>query len=191
MTDKAIQKRFSWRKRNLPWYPRIGTRTDLALLFGELGFTKGVEIGTQYGSYAKILLESNSNLHLICIDPWAAYDHLSQEKQDRRYDKAIETLQGLNYEIIRKPSIEAVTMFKDNSLDFVYIDGNHVFDYVMLDLIHWSYKVKKGGIIATHDYHAEVGADVRAAIDAYTRSHYIDPWYVTREHLPTAFWVKQ
>ena len=29
------------------------------------------------------------------------------------------------------------------------------------------------------------------AVDAYTRCHMIHPWYVTREDLPTAFWVRQ
>ena len=37
-------------------------------------------------------------------------------------------------------SEEAVPTIQDESLDFVYIDGNHTFDDVMFDLILWSRK---------------------------------------------------
>jgi hypothetical protein len=58
----------------------------------------------------------------------------------------------------------------------------------MLDIILWSKKVRKNGIIACHDcYGGETG--VEKAVEAYTHSHHIDPWYVTKELQPTAYWV--
>jgi len=48
--------------------------------------------------------------------------------------------------------MEAVEDFKDESLDFVYIDGHHGFRYVAEDLCEWTQKVKKGGIVSGHDY---------------------------------------
>lgn len=40
--------------------------------------------------------------------------------------------------------------FKPESLDFVYIDGDHKFKYVAEDISEWFWK--KGGMIAGHDY---------------------------------------
>jgi hypothetical protein len=39
--------------------------------------------------------------------------------------------------------MDALNDFEDDSLDFVYIDGNHEFPYVAEDLFHWSKKVRK------------------------------------------------
>lgn len=188
--DNHIQARWKWRTRNVPWYPRSGTRIDLAKFFGEVGLNCGVEVGTKKGEYAKILCEANSNLCLYCVDPWIAYSGITQERQDRRYAVAVETLQPYNVGIIKKTSMEAVNDFENGSLDFVYIDGNHRFEYAMMDLLHWPPKVRRGGIVAMHDYHP-MGQDVTMTIEAYTRAKDIRPWYVTREPLPTAFWVKR
>lgn len=195
-TDLAIQKYWNHlRKRNLPWYPRRGTRVDLAKMLGEFGLNVGVEIGTRFGDYAKILLDANPACQLTCVDPWMAYNNRSKQWQDDSYQRALNLLQPYiqqgRCELCRRPSMEAVGSWSDNSLDFVFIDGNHDFDFAMEDIIYWSKKVKTGGVVAVHDYHPFCGSDVRFAVDAYTRGHYIDPWYVTREMEPSAFWVKQ
>ena len=191
LTNTVIQNKFNFRgrNRNLPWFPRKGKRTDLAELFMELGYRKGVEIGTRQGVFAKVLCDSNPKLHLTCVDPWTAYYRISQEDQDKRYLEALEMLKGLNVTIIKKPSMEAVGTFKDRSLDFVYVDGDHDFDCAMMDIIYWMPKVRTEGIFAVHDYNPAAGADVVSAVNAYTRCHHIDPWYVTREMEPTAYWV--
>lgn len=195
-TDEAIQKRFSFkhRNRNLPWYPRRGTRDELAELFGTLNFNEGAEIGTNHGRYAVSLCSKNPNLHLSCIDPWSSYYEIAMVPQDRQemiYKEAVQTLASYNVSIMRMPSMDGVKLFPDEALDFVYIDGDHAFDYVMMDLIHWVPKVKFGGIVALHDYHPFVGQDVMMAIDAYTHCHGVDPWYLTRDELPTAYWVRK
>lgn len=86
--------------------------------------------------------------------------------------------------------MEALKDFSDDFLDFVYIDANHEFDYCCPDIIFWSQKVRSGGIVACHDYFHHVRGGVVHAVNAYTASHNIQPWYVTREVFPTAFWVK-
>jgi len=191
-TDKAIQKRFAFggRNRNLPWYPRRGTRIEMAELFGELGFKVGAEIGTRDGTFAKVLCEKNRDLHLYCVDPWCEYSTRTQEVMDSFYEKAKQTLAPFPCKLVRQPSLEAAREFPDGELDFVYIDGNHLFDFAIRDIIEWTEKVREGGIIAVHDYDPFVGYDVIHAVNAYTAAHKIDPWYVTRELEPTAFWVK-
>jgi len=178
-----LRKAFRWRKSTLPWYPRRGTRNDLAAIFAQLNYKIGVEVGTRDGTFAEILCKANPDLHLTCVDPWADA-HIAPQ-----YPIAVKRLAPYNTTLIKKTSMEAVGTFTDESLDFVYIDGNHHFDFVMLDLIYWAKKVKQGGVISLHDY-AHEGGEVVHAVNAYTRSHYIDPWYVTRERIPSAFWIK-
>lgn len=166
------------------------TRNDLTKVFRNVGYKKGAEIGVRFGYFSKIICENNPDLKLYCIDPWDAYDtKYPQEKQDEIYLKAVENLEPYNVQIVRMTSMNALDQFADGSLDFVYIDGNHDFDYVMMDIICWSKKVRSGGIVAGHDYYSgEVG--IMKAVDAYTHSHNIRPWYVTKDQMPTFYWVK-
>jgi len=49
-------------------------------------------------------------------------------------------------------STQGADLFQDNSLDFVYIDANHAYDYVVEDMEKWYPKVKNGGYLIGHDY---------------------------------------
>lgn len=186
--DEYLATRLHWRTMHLPWYPKRGTRNTLANIFGELGFATGVEIGTKDGEYAKILMDCNKSLHLTCVDPWAAYNGISQRRQDEHYRIAMDRLKGYEIRVVRKASVDAVSDFDDESLDFAYIDADHTFDYAVTDILCWSKKVRAGGIVACHDYD---NLGVHMAVEAYTRCHDIRPWYITRGLNPTAFWVRR
>jgi len=56
-----------------------------------------------------------------------------------------------NCEIIRNTSKEAVSSFSDGSIDLLYLDGNHRYDYVLADLERWAQKVSQGGVIIMND----------------------------------------
>jgi len=188
--------------------PNVG-RDDLAVLFHELGFTIGAEIGTEQGLYAETLCKGNPNLHLYCVDPWKSYrgylDHITQEKLDNFYEIAKARLAPYNVELVRKFSMEAVKDFKRNSLDFVYIDANHEFRYIVEDLCEWPAKVRPGGIIAGHDFcqRKDKGYHVHVveAVMGYTSAYKISPWFVlgtkaivpneTRDSTRSFFWVKE
>ena len=57
---------------------------------------------------------------------------------------------------IRKLSMAAVNDFEDESLDAIYIDGNHRYDSVCNDINKWMPKLKNGGIISGHDYYGNI-----------------------------------
>jgi predicted O-methyltransferase YrrM len=191
---KLVQDKFATSDRlghdNMPVYLRKGTRETLAECFGIMGFNTGVEIGTRKGIFAKTLCQANPKLHLYCVDPWMAYAGVKQQDQDILYDIAKKALTGLNVTLVRKFSMDALDNFEMDSLDFVYIDGNHTFDYCCSDIIFWSRKVKPGGVVAVHDYMPGTWHGVMQAVDAYTHCHDIRPWYTTRERESTAFWMK-
>jgi predicted O-methyltransferase YrrM len=45
-----------------------------------------------------------------------------------------------------------VDKFEDNSIDFIYIDGDHSYNAVKQDLEMYLPKLKDNGIIGGHDY---------------------------------------
>lgn len=175
---------------------------ELPRLFRELGFKKGVEIGVYKGLYSKVLCKMIAGLELYCVDPWEAYDgyveqqhEKGQENLNNYFEIAKERLKDFNCHFIRKYSSEAVKDFADESLDFVFIDGNHSFEYVVEDIAKWSKKVRKGGIVAGHDYWRSADGiykldyqpnqeqeiklcQVPEAIDGWTKANKIK-WFIT------------
>jgi len=191
---KIIWKTFGFKQveRPIPWGSSMRFKRNLlANVFLEAGFKQGAEIGVRRGKFSRTLIQENPNLHMLCVDPWIPYGiRYSAEKQESIYQDCLKTLEGYNVTIVRKTSMDAVKDVTLESLDFVYIDGEHHFDYVMEDIIHWSKRVRSGGVIACHDYHYGNNVDVVDAVNAYTHANHIDPWYVTKEVEPTAYWVK-
>lgn len=165
--------------------PAVG-RDDLAVLFAKLGFTRGVEVGTQTGLYAEVLCRANPALHLTCVDPYMAYkgyrEHKSQSKINEFYAEAQRRLRPYNVDFKRYTSTAASVDFKDESLDFVYIDANHALMWVIQDLQHWVPKVRKGGIVSGHDFirrdHSGYAMHVPQALYAWADSYGVDPWFV-------------
>uniref|UniRef100_A0A6M3L3E3 Putative methyltransferase n=1 Tax=viral metagenome TaxID=1070528 RepID=A0A6M3L3E3_9ZZZZ len=167
-------------------------RQALARVASDMQCRRGVEIGTHRGDSSIMWLKQAKKMHLSCIDPYVTYNaRRSQNAQNAVYAEAVERLKPYNAEIIRAASLDVVDSFEDRSLDFLYIDGDHEFDPVVQDLVRWAPKVCKGGLILLHDYGVFWRGGVVKAVDAYTSCHRIDPWYVTRDYMPTAFWEKR
>jgi predicted O-methyltransferase YrrM len=151
----------------------------------------GLEIGTDIGQTARYLLKTEPRLFLYCVDPYSNYiDWNGNNLNDRDiiHDQFVQ--QSKEYEdrymLYRKSSNDAVSLFLNESLDFVFIDGLHVFEQTYLDCFNYYSKVKKGGLFCGHDYNtirgvnmavnkfaSEVGATVKTAIN--------DVWYWYKE----------
>jgi hypothetical protein len=54
--------------------------------------------------------------------------------------------------MIRSDSVNGAELFNDESLDFIYIDANHKYEFVKQDMETWFPKLRNGGIFAGHDY---------------------------------------
>lgn len=54
--------------------------------------------------------------------------------------------------IHKKLSTDAAFDFEDNYFDWIYIDTNHTYETTRDELRLYAPKMKKGGIIAGHDY---------------------------------------
>src|SRR3990167_8312873 len=160
-------------------------RKEFIQMLAERGAKFGIEIGTDHGQYAQQLYEGIPDLRLFCIDPWVAYTEgeevKNQEQVEQIYIEASKRLQPYKKVfLMRTTSMEAVRKFDDNSLDFVFIDGDHRFPYVYQDIREWTMKVKPGGIVAGHDYAEDPVRKygVIRAVQKYTEDNHIYPWFV-------------
>ena len=168
-------------------------RGDLAKMFkGE-----GAEIGVRTGAYSEVICKNGKPTKLYSIDPYALpYQDkrsrtIGKERQEAFYQEAVERLKPYEFcRIIRMESLEAVASFEYESLDFVYIDGSHAFDYVMCDIIEWAKRVKPGGIVSGHDYYKFRDAEVVIAVDTYCKVHGIKI-QLTDERTPSWWFIKK
>lgn len=121
-----------------------------------------LELGVQHGHFSKDILACGpSTLHLV--DPWKHFTDdsypswanlKSQAEQDAIYQSVLTRFsQHPQVHVHRSTSADAVQLFPPASLDFVYIDANHLMDYVIADLYLWYPRLKKGGWLTGHDYH--------------------------------------
>ena len=170
------------------------SRDELPRFFKEMGYNIGVEVGIWEGEYTEKFCKEGMKMY--GIDPWKARGRQSQKMQDDRCLRAIERLKPYDCEVIRKRSAQCVTDFKDESLDFVYIDGDHSYRFVVEDIREWSKKVRPGGIVSGHDYactdpqinalpqryrkHEEVGR----AVDEYIEVNGIENFWILGRSKP-------
>jgi predicted O-methyltransferase YrrM len=123
--------------------------------------SKFVEVGSWKGKSAAYLaveiINSKKNITLDCIDTWeGSSEHVNYEhvKSNSLYELFIKNTSSLSNVInpIRMDSINASKKYENNSIDFIFIDASHEYDFVKKDIEAWFPKVKIGGIIAGHDY---------------------------------------
>ena len=122
-----------------------------------------VEIGVWKAEFSEHINQVTQPSQLVLIDPWAFQPDFplrmfggsvakTQTDMDAIYQEVCQKMGGDHIRIIRKMSQDAVTDFPDGFFDWVYIDGNHYYDYVLQDLKAWFPKVKPGGYLTGDDY---------------------------------------
>lgn len=123
----------------------------------------GVEIGSFAGESSVILSSHTSTLH--CVDPWIP-DYYSKS-QIPKAEKVFDQVAALFPNIVKHKETSESFLQKaiDNrdTFDFVYIDGNHTYEFVKRDIELSLQVIKKGGMICGHDY--GFSASVKKAVD--------------------------
>ena len=155
-------------------------RIELAAYFNDQGFETGAEVGVFRGHYSEILCRAIPGLKLYCVDPWTPYDAYRDHRRHRSFSEAErlarETLAPYDVTFIKAFSVTASKEVADGSLDFVYIDGNHQYEFVKEDIEAWAPKVRKGGIVSGDDYYVFDSGNVGVikAVDEYCADHGIE-----------------
>ncbi len=135
------------------------TRDELIYKFeahNKLG--RGAEIGAFRGGFSRDILDVWTG-ELFLIDIWdqvsiKEYADKSNQSADQTILKCVESINkdSNRCAMIRYSSRQSACFFPDESLDFVFIDANHKYDYVKEDIETWYPKVRKGGLFCGHDY---------------------------------------
>lgn len=128
--------------------------------------TTYVELGVGGGTFSEYILKNTAFNKAILIDPYTTfnvtdyYDSMNFIDMNENYRECQRRLApyGKRVTFIRKTSAEAVADFADDSIDVVYIDGNHEYKYVIEDIRNYWSKLRKGGYMfgdAIHEFSHE------------------------------------
>ena len=152
----------------------------------------GIEIGVYEGDFSAQILKVVNPRKLYLVDPWEAQGGEmkdswfgtektgGQSAMDARFDEVAarfksEIGSGI-VELVRNYSDAAVSKFEDDSVDWVYIDGNHLYEYVKKDLELYFSKMKEGGLMTGDDYN-DGGwwkDGVKKAVDEFVENGYAE-----------------
>lgn len=130
----------------------------------------GLEIGVHLGDFSQKILEIVKPQRLHLVDPWIyeasdIYNKslyggkrgINQNNIDKRYKQVIHRFENelkSDQVVIHRTDSSILKEFEDNHFDWIYIDGNHLYDSVKTDLKLSYPKVKKNGYITGDDYHS-------------------------------------
>jgi len=143
---------------------------------------KGAEIGVLNGNTAGRILRARPLLIHIMIDPWCVPGENSsywksadsnarkaQREHEAAYQKTLKVTKfaGKRGRIMRMTSELASPQIKNQSLDFVFIDGDHSYEGTKKDIQLWMSKIKPGGWIGGHDYKHETRPDLGGVTKAW------------------------
>ena len=162
------------------FYENIDGWFDFKEFYSEMvnKFSSGshfVEIGAWLGkstSYMAVeIINSGKNIKFDVVDTWEGSKNFIDENvykiNGNPYEIFIENLKIVKNYInpIKGNSDKIFEIYKDKTLDFVFIDAGHDYNSVINDIKNWYPKVKINGVIAGHDYY--VYPDVKKAVDEY------------------------
>jgi predicted O-methyltransferase YrrM len=157
-----------------------------------------VEIGSWLGQSAVFMAEKikqrNLNVKFYTIDffdsdeikesSWEMTMEITKEK--KIYETYLENIEHVKDYIVTiiGNSKEVYKQFEDESIDYLFIDGDHTHEGFAQDIKLWYPKVKTGGIVSGHDY-IWGGKGVKPVIDAFSMFKakpfgFGDVWFYTK-----------
>ncbi len=129
-----------------------------------------VAVGVFGAEFSERIVREAAPDHFYCVDPYTQYPEFEDSLNDRAvlararkaaHDRMTPFRDRVSF--IADFSVNAAKQFTDNSLDFIYVDGNHAYKFVTQDLEAWYPKLRRGGIMAGDDAHDVDGLAPRDA----------------------------
>ncbi|MCK9544738.1 MAG: class I SAM-dependent methyltransferase [Novosphingobium sp.] len=132
-----------------------------------------IEIGSYQGESTLIFNKNFKDSKIFAVDMWEPnYDHReininTYNMLDIENNFNVLTKNIDNIIKIKMSSVDFSKLIADKSIDFIYIDANHLYNYVNDDILYWKNKVKNGGFISGHDYNNFNKDDVVKAVNEH------------------------
>ena len=126
---------------------------------------KVLEIGARYGDSSKMILKHLNVEEYNIVDPYTCYDDYSQDGFNKimindENDKIFNTVKknlnkihnNVNFYRTFSNDTNTISKLKNNTMDLIFIDGNHTYKYVLEDLENYAPKLKPDGILCGDDF---------------------------------------
>jgi hypothetical protein len=96
------------------------------------------------------IINSGYNIRFDCVDTWEGsieHQELDEIKEKKLYDIFLDNIKSVMHVVNPKKmtSLDAAKSYRDESLDFVFIDASHEYQDVLDDINAWMPKLKIGG----------------------------------------------
>ena len=131
--------------------------------------TTMIEIGSYMGESTMLFASSKMFSKIYTIEPHSGTEiHIDENDYDWdiiKQEYKINTRHFDNITHIEDYSYNVVNQFKDESIDFIYIDANHSYESVKKDLELYLPKLKQNGWIGGHDYNKKYWPGVIQAVN--------------------------
>lgn len=160
-------------------------RKVLADLFNEREFKIVAEVGVFSGTLCDYLLERCPSVESYCaIDLWqpvktkgsGSLRRFSQAKWDEIHDLFLAVMHKYpQVHEFREDSLVAATRFRKACFDFVFLDADHGYESVKPEIVAWLPLVRKGGVIAGHDFRKKYPGVKQAVEECFPGSFTILP----------------
>jgi hypothetical protein len=115
-----------------------------------------VEVWVDRWVHGKILLDWYPGT-ILFVDPWRKLDDRESDINNRDYDRAmnlcIKNIKWPRSVVLRGTSEEVSKLILDDSIDFVYIDAQHSYQWCLDDINYWFSKIRKWWVVSGHDYY--------------------------------------
>ncbi len=164
-------------------------------IINENNYKKVLEVGCAFGFHTKQVISNTEIESYTMVDPYVPYanDVFSDSVQnvyndgtmnlsnfDQFLHLVMEELSEYKEKIthIRKPSIEAAKEVENESLDAIFVDGDHSYSAVKEDLSVWWPKLRVGGTLCGDDYWM---SDVARAVHEFASENGLDVKFKTRD----------
>lgn len=137
-----------------------------------------LEIGSLFGRSTACIAEVAERVHAVDTFRSSGDGQQQLEEISTLRDFKTNTEGYSNIVIHVKTSEEASREFDNESLDVIFIDGNHEYFDVMTDIEYWWTKIKPGGVMVFHDYGPRGWAGVTKAVDkSFSKDNISGPFY--------------
>ena len=154
-------------------YDHITARASHGGVFVEVG----AYLGRSTVYLASCIKRSGKQIRLYAVDLWDTGLHddgrarTSMRETDDVFRHFIRNVRRAGVEDVIYPlkmsSVQAAALFEDGTLDFVFLDANHDYQAVHLELAAWFPKVKRRGVLGGHNYRHAHFLGVRRAADEF------------------------
>ena len=122
--------------------------------------TAGAEVGVYRGGFSRTIYDTCKPAKIFLIDAWEQYK--AYEKDSLCHTNQTDNMEATKHNFaseIRAGKAEVIKGYSSlvakgwsTQLDWLFLDSNHAYEFVLEDLIAWSKHIDEGGVIMCHDF---------------------------------------